>query len=405
MKYAFGAIPSPPDARDFTMPIAKARGARPPRFRLHQTPIKNQHSVGACVAFAITRAWEQERAGEHGKPHKRLAEGFMYGNRYTAPSFHTQPGSIPREVMSQFQKVGCPFYDEYPVYMEKPAMVYQVDADIIASPSLLDKAAKNKLGRFYRLGIDYNAIADAIWETQTAVTFTWAISGSPYNPIALDANGFLKPNAGEAWTYHQMEFDGYDDEAGFLWTPNSWGVEWGHGGVCKLRYDDVRRKDSRDGLVEAWAMDSEPPQNTLKMEIGSRTYYVNGERKEMDVACYLDAQDRTMVPLRFVSEAFGCEVDYYLAYAGIPRKLYLPQSWVKAYDRRHGHVVTFRLGSHQYTRGDMAGGNPEGFMMDTIPHFDEAAGRVFVPVRFLVNALQGLVEWVPEQPKDIVIKF
>ena len=46
---------------------------------------------------------------------------------------------------------------------------------------------------------------------------------------------------------------------------------------------------------------------TVVMTIGSNAYTVNGAEKTMDVAPYIDGE-RTMVPVRFVAEAFGIDV-------------------------------------------------------------------------------------------------
>ena len=47
---------------------------------------------------------------------------------------------------------------------------------------------------------------------------------------------------------------------------------------------------------------------TVVMTIGSNEYTINGETKTMDVAPYIDGNNRTMVPVRFAAEAFGIEV-------------------------------------------------------------------------------------------------
>ena len=47
---------------------------------------------------------------------------------------------------------------------------------------------------------------------------------------------------------------------------------------------------------------------TIVMTIGETTYTVNGEEKTMDVAPVIGSSDRTYVPVRFVAEALGYEV-------------------------------------------------------------------------------------------------
>lgn len=47
----------------------------------------------------------------------------------------------------------------------------------------------------------------------------------------------------------------------------------------------------------------------INMYINKRTYYVNGEEKQLDATPFI-REKRTMVPLRFVAEELGCAVQY-----------------------------------------------------------------------------------------------
>lgn len=47
----------------------------------------------------------------------------------------------------------------------------------------------------------------------------------------------------------------------------------------------------------------------VMMQIGSDTYWVNGEEKKLDVPASI-VNERTLVPVRAVSEALGCKVDW-----------------------------------------------------------------------------------------------
>ena len=50
-------------------------------------------------------------------------------------------------------------------------------------------------------------------------------------------------------------------------------------------------------------------ETTMALTIGETAYTVNGESKEMDVPAKIE-NDRTLVPLRVVSETLGCEVEW-----------------------------------------------------------------------------------------------
>lgn len=45
---------------------------------------------------------------------------------------------------------------------------------------------------------------------------------------------------------------------------------------------------------------------TVQMSVGSTTYTVNGNQQQMDVAPFINSDNRTLVPLRFMADAFGC---------------------------------------------------------------------------------------------------
>ncbi|MBQ7623684.1 MAG: copper amine oxidase N-terminal domain-containing protein [Clostridia bacterium] len=49
---------------------------------------------------------------------------------------------------------------------------------------------------------------------------------------------------------------------------------------------------------------------TIKMIIGSKTAYVNGEEYVLDVPPQI-VESRTMVPVRFIGESLSCEVTWY----------------------------------------------------------------------------------------------
>lgn len=48
---------------------------------------------------------------------------------------------------------------------------------------------------------------------------------------------------------------------------------------------------------------------TVRMPIGSKIYSINGQAREMDTSAII-LHDRTMVPIRFVAEALGYQVEY-----------------------------------------------------------------------------------------------
>lgn len=395
----FGALKSPEDKRDFVLPVAAFAEELPARYIAPLVPVDDQGNVGACVIFAVNSLLAQKHVAQ-GEGYIPLSAGFGYGHKTSIVI-----GSYPREIFSNYQKYGVPTRAEYAKYFEKMGIIDTVEADVKADPSLLDKAAKNRFDRYYTVGISANAIKAAVWKVKGYVSFAWAVSGY----LLLDKSGCIIRSTGEITGLHMMNVVGWDDNycGGAVRIQNSWNTTWGDKGFAWIKYSDiVPYAGAIEGVAEVWCGEVDPPKQTLKMKIGSKSYELDGVRHDMDVACYLDENDRTMVPIRFVSQAMGVaeeDVIWHPYYYGVPRKLYPAQSWVQIIDRKYGTDIRFTIDSLAYVR--QVGADASSFLMDTTPVYDDKAGRVYVPVRYIVNALQGLIEWDESKPNDITIKF
>ncbi len=110
--------------------------------------------------------------------------------------------------------------------------------------------------------------------------------------------------------------------------------------------------------------------------IGQSTYVVDGETRPMDVAPFIDANGRTMVPVRYLAYTLGISDD------GIR---WDPQSQ-KVNLARDGVTVSLRVGENGLTRN----GNLAGYM-DTSPVIKD--DRVFLPARYLAEAFGHAVIW------------
>ncbi|MCI8336673.1 MAG: copper amine oxidase N-terminal domain-containing protein [Peptococcaceae bacterium] len=67
-------------------------------------------------------------------------------------------------------------------------------------------------------------------------------------------------------------------------------------------------KDRRSGHG-LFILPNQPEPVKITMKIGEKTATVNGKQMQLDVAPFTK-NDRTMVPIRFVAEALGANVDY-----------------------------------------------------------------------------------------------
>lgn len=117
---------------------------------------------------------------------------------------------------------------------------------------------------------------------------------------------------------------------------------------------------------------------TIKLKINELTYYVNGVKQTMDVTPFLDDKNRTQVPIRFVAEALGYEVEW--------------ESKTKTVVINN--IIKLTIGDSFYMIGDTY------YTMDTAPVLQD--NRTFVPIRFVAEALGCYVSW--DNPEVTIIE-
>ncbi|MDR1541343.1 MAG: Ig-like domain-containing protein [Clostridiales bacterium] len=109
----------------------------------------------------------------------------------------------------------------------------------------------------------------------------------------------------------------------------------------------------------------------IKLMIGKSEYTLNNSIKTGDVAPYIDSDSgRTMVPLRFISESLGAQVDWRFTSSGA---IYVSISY-------SGQVLGLTTGQAL----------PNGL---GIPVIEASSGRTMVPARYILEALGANVVW------------
>ncbi|AEV69347.1 copper amine oxidase N-terminal domain-containing protein [Acetivibrio clariflavus] len=111
---------------------------------------------------------------------------------------------------------------------------------------------------------------------------------------------------------------------------------------------------------------------------------VNGEKVNFpDAQPFIDENGRTQVPVRFVSEALGANVDW----NGDAKKVTVTLNSRKV-------VLTIGLKTYEI--------NNQTYQMDTVALLKES--RTFVPIRFVSEALGATVTW-DQNARSVYIKF
>ncbi len=114
--------------------------------------------------------------------------------------------------------------------------------------------------------------------------------------------------------------------------------------------------------------------------IGSKDAYVNGERLELDAPPFIDKQSsRTLVPLRFISQAFGAEVEW----DDKVRKVTIKKS---ATENNSAILIELWIGNK------VAKVNLKSVELDVAPVI-VPPGRTMVPLRFISESFGSSVEW------------
>ncbi len=175
--------------------------------------------------------------------------------------------------------------------------------------------------------------------------------------------------------------------AALIWSMNS---EMSNADVRQVLHENVKGKDNSyeygSGILDLSALEeannpSEPLQDQEEMElmrivleIGSKRVLVDGEERYIDVSPYLDSKtNRTMVPIRFISETMGADVEWYLE------------------DR----TVTIELGETNIKLFlDSKTVSINGVMKEIDAASVVRDNRTFVPVRFVSETLGADVEWI-----------
>jgi len=134
-------------------------------------------------------------------------------------------------------------------------------------------------------------------------------------------------------------------------------------------------------VIETQMTKEERLRNTIALQIGNYGAASSGALMRIDpdnpkVKPYIDENDRTMVPARFIAETLGADVDW---------NPETRQITIVTAER----TIVMTVGSKTYTINGIA------YTMDTEPVIIKAWNRTAVPIRFVSQALGRAVEWDP----------
>ncbi len=134
-----------------------------------------------------------------------------------------------------------------------------------------------------------------------------------------------------------------------------------------------------------------PSSIIIKLKIGSHMAYVNGKSLYLDAPPFINPKaGRTLVPVRFISEAFGADVEWDPS----ERKVTIKMNPTEHHEAK---LIELWIGKKTVSV------NLQKKIIDVAPEIIPP-GRTMVPLRFIVESFGSTVKWDPVN-KEITIVY
>lgn len=297
MQNLLGCLPSPPDERDYKAKDYLSMGVRPKSYIPAVTAPVHCQEYDDCTAFALATAkfYHEERER---KSQMEFSPLYSFFDR--EESDWQGEGRYLREVLNAAKKRGIARVCDIPEGMPYEAKYpYRGISNVLAS--VRDKAAEFKIAAYAR-AVDLDEAAECIYQHGAAlISLPVRVSFDAFVLKKEDEMVLPVPSSNERIRgYHAVCAMGYTDEG--VMIQNSWGEAWGAKGFAILPWNYP--------ITEVWTMiDEKKKWDLIELPVGAEYAKINGEYVQLDAPAKI-LNDRTMVPIRFVAEALGCEVEW-----------------------------------------------------------------------------------------------
>lgn len=389
-------IKSPTDERDWKYgDIVAAPSALPERcsIKAHCGRVRNQGEAGFCHAFAGAALKNVQEKLETGRIFDfsplALAKAVKEADGIT----YTE-GSTLLEVCKALHRDGI-FEEGF-----YPYAAYQ--AGSLQFPEVAAEVQGHTLPRYF---IEGYARVETIAEMKSCIVQKKPVllgiscSTEIYTPtegcIGLPIGAYLVGG-------HALTIVGYDDTMvkticgrryqGFMECINSWGEDYGNGGFVWLPYEYLTFRTVDFGmsfLLDMYTTVDLKNDNlkgtAVELYLDKQEAYDDGRRILLEQPPIADTKTgRTLIPLRFVSEALGARVTW-----NSQRRQITVET-----DKR----IVLTIGV------DTAMVDGKAVKLEQPPIIDARTGRALIPLRFIAKELGCVVLWDGTRRKITILK-
>lgn len=214
-QHSFGATPSSPDIRDYTLSISTTQ--LPLTYINHPLKIKSQGSQPTCVAHALSSLIEFHNFKET-QIYTRFSTDFIYGYRFD--SNYCGDGMSLRDGLKVIQKHGDVEYSLLPGNTDVSKACSKIHQNL---DLLQQEAYPNRISTYYKIK-SLDELKYALYhDGPVAASMQW------YSESSVDKNGIYHYNPSNSYFGHAVLIIGWDEDN--LIVQNSWGILFGKKGL------------------------------------------------------------------------------------------------------------------------------------------------------------------------------
>ena len=277
-------------------------------------------------------------------------------------------GMVPSEAVKNIYKDGAFLRRDFGKREEVPQIIDTVKEWKSKNSDKVLKAKDYKISG-YSFVYSVTDIKKAL-KNKMPISAMFPVYDELYN-VGNDGIVSLPKNKNKIYGYHQMTIVGWTKQNNWI-VVNSWGTYNGMKGIYLIPYSYPI--DSGIAISDT-ITPSKYKAKEIVLTIGSLNYVVDGLIKQLDSAPYIK-NDRTYIPVRFVTEALGCSVEW-------------KEDTQEVIIRSEESELILKIGSKTIILN-----NSKTLTIDTEPEI--VNDRTMVPIRIICENLNCNVDWIDE---------